>query len=161
LRAAPRSHQVVYRLYPSRSQEAALLDMLGAHQRLYNAALEQRKGTLEKPGKRVAQKTGLNREILATAPATFLSMLRYKAEEAGSLFIETPTKTLKPSQRCSDCGLLPKVKKTLSERRHVCACGCVLTRDQNGARNNLVWALNRLGREPARNSIHTPRRWVA
>jgi putative transposase len=112
------------------------------------------KGTVDKPGKNVAQKAGLNREILATAPATFLSMMRYKAEEAGSLFIETPTKTLKPSQRCSDCGLLPKVKKTLSQRQHVCECGCVLTRDQNGARNNLVWALNHLGREPARNAIH-------
>ncbi len=38
----PVSRKVVYRLYPSRSQEAALLDMLGLHQRLYNAALEQR-----------------------------------------------------------------------------------------------------------------------
>ncbi|MHB8480715.1 MAG: RNA-guided endonuclease InsQ/TnpB family protein, partial [Vulcanimicrobiaceae bacterium] len=38
----PVSRKVVYRLYPSRSQETALLDMLGLHQRLYNAALEQR-----------------------------------------------------------------------------------------------------------------------
>lgn len=38
----PVSRKVVYRLYPSRSQEVALLDMLGLHQRLYNAALEQR-----------------------------------------------------------------------------------------------------------------------
>ena len=38
----PVSRKVVYRLYPSRSQQAALLDMLGSHQRLYNAALEQR-----------------------------------------------------------------------------------------------------------------------
>jgi putative transposase len=111
------------------------------------------KGNAEKPGKNVAAKAGLNREILATAPAMFLSMMRYKAEEAGSLFIETPTKTLKPSQRCSDCGRLPDKKKTLSERMHVCECGCVLTRDQNGARNNLVWALNHLGREPAGNAI--------
>ena len=29
-------------MYPSPSQEAALLDLLGMHQRLYNAALEQR-----------------------------------------------------------------------------------------------------------------------
>ena len=119
------------------------------------------KGTVEKPGKNVPQKAGLNREILATAPATFLSMMRYKAEEAGSLFIETPTKTLKPSQRCSDCGRLPDKKKTLSDRQHVCECGCVLTRDQNGARNNLVWALNYLGREPAGNSIHRRQPWVA
>jgi putative transposase len=119
------------------------------------------KGTVEKPGKNVPQKAGLNREILATAPAMFLSMMRYKAEEAGSLFIETPTKTLKPSQRCSDCGRLPKVKKTLAQRQHVCECGCVLTRDQNGARNNLVWSINHLGREPAGNAIPYFSNWVA
>lgn len=106
------------------------------------------KGTIEKPSTYVAQKSGLNREILATAPATFLKMMRYKAEEAGSLFIETPTKTLKPSQRCSSCGRLPSVKKMLWDRMHVCDCGCTLTRDQNGARNNLLWAIND-GREPA------------
>ena len=119
------------------------------------------KGTAEKPGKNVSQKAGLNREILATAPAAFLSMMRYKAEEAGSLFVETPTRTLKPSQRCSDCGRLPKVRKTLADRQHVCECGCVLTRDQNGARNNLVWAFNHIGREPARNAIHRLQPWVA
>jgi putative transposase len=36
------TRKVVYRMYPSSAQEAALLDMLGMHQRLYNAALEQR-----------------------------------------------------------------------------------------------------------------------
>jgi putative transposase len=38
----PASRKVVYRMYPTRRQSAALLDMLGLHQRLYNAALEQR-----------------------------------------------------------------------------------------------------------------------
>jgi putative transposase len=36
------SRKVVYRMYPTRRQNAALRDMLGLHQRLYNAALEQR-----------------------------------------------------------------------------------------------------------------------
>ena len=36
------SRKVVYRMYPSPAQQAALLDTLGLHQRLYNAALEQR-----------------------------------------------------------------------------------------------------------------------
>jgi putative transposase len=38
----PVSRKVVYRLYPTRPQAAAFLNMLGLHQRLYNAALEQR-----------------------------------------------------------------------------------------------------------------------
>ena len=36
------------------------------------------KGTIEEPGRNVAQKAGLNREILSTAPAAYLKMLRYK-----------------------------------------------------------------------------------
>jgi len=39
----PEVHRkVTYRLYPTPRQEAVLLDLKGAHQRLYNAALEQR-----------------------------------------------------------------------------------------------------------------------
>ncbi|MGB8267100.1 MAG: transposase [Candidatus Velthaea sp.] len=118
------------------------------------------KGTIEEPGKNVAQKAGLNREILATSPASYHSMLRYKAEEAGSLYVETPTRTLKPSQRCSTCWKV--AKKTLSERMHHCDCGCILTRDQNGARVNLRWTLSNLGQELARNAIPYPLAgWVA
>src|SRR5271167_1231750 len=36
------NRKVTYRLYPTPRQDAVLRDMLGAHQRLYNAALEQR-----------------------------------------------------------------------------------------------------------------------
>jgi putative transposase len=118
------------------------------------------KGTIGDPGKNVAQKAGLNREILATSPASYHSMLRYKAEEAGSLYFETPTRTLKPSQRCSNCWKV--ARKTLSERMHRCDCGCVLSRDQNGARVNLRWALSNLGQELARNAIpHPLAGWVA
>lgn len=49
------------------------------------------------------QKAGLNREMLDTAPASLISMIRYKAEEAGNEIIETPTRKLKPSQRCPKC----------------------------------------------------------
>jgi putative transposase len=35
--------KVTYRLYPTQGQEAAMLDMKGAHMRLYNAFLEQRR----------------------------------------------------------------------------------------------------------------------
>jgi len=82
------------------------------------------KGTLESPGRNVAQKAGLNREILSTAPRAFLDMLRYKAVEAGVAFIEVPSRKVKPSQTCSGCG--KQRKKALSERQHVCACGVVL-----------------------------------
>jgi putative transposase len=106
------------------------------------------KGTIETPGKRVRQKSALNRSILDTAPATFLLMLKTKAEEAGCEFVETPTKELKPSQRCAKCGMVEK--KPLSQRTHACLCGFRASRDENGALVNLIWALNRAsGREPA------------
>jgi putative transposase len=96
------------------------------------------RGTIKSPGRNVAQKSGLNREILATAPSAFLAMLRYKAEEAGVEFVELPSREVKPSQTCSGCGL--QRKKALSERQHMCACGVNLTRDQNAARVILLWA---------------------
>ena len=49
------------------------------------------KGTQENPGKQVKSKSGLNREILDTAPAMLMGMIRYKVEETGGEFVETPT----------------------------------------------------------------------
>jgi len=103
------------------------------------------KGSPVHPGRSVAQKTGLNREVLATAPSAFFAMLRYKAAEAGVEFVEVPSRTVKPSQRCSTCWSVGK--KTLAQRQHVCACGTVLGRDRNSARVNLLWALAHTGRE--------------
>lgn len=105
------------------------------------------RGSPQEPGRNVAQKAGLNREILSTAPSAFLAMLRYKAEEAGSLYVEVPSRTVKPTQRCSYCWKIHR--KTIADRQHRCACGTVLGRDRNSARVNLLWALARIGREPA------------
>jgi putative transposase len=71
--------------------------------------------------------------------ASFLNILSYKAEEAGTrVFAVDPRNT---TQACSSCGALPEVKKTLSDRTHVCPCGYVADRDVNAALNIL-----RLGR---------------
>ena len=105
------------------------------------------RGTAEAPGRNVAQKAGLNRSVLDTAPATFLNMLRYKAEEAGTGFIDAPTRRLRPSQRCPGCGALHK--KRLDARRHDCACGCRLGRDEAAARVMLNHGLSVERGEPA------------
>jgi putative transposase len=97
------------------------------------------RGTLEAPGRNVAQKTGLNRSILDTAPAAFLNMLRYKAEEAGSEYLTANTRRLKPSQRCPGCGTIRK--KDLSDRQHDCSCGCRLERDRASSLVLLTWGL--------------------
>ncbi len=97
-------------------------------------------GTVEQPGRNVAQKAGLNREILDTAPALLMQLLRYKVSDTGGMRAEAPTRKLKPSQTCPECGHVRK--KSLSERTHRCAsCGHTEPRDTASARVVLNWAL--------------------
>ena len=72
--------------------------------------------------------------------AAFLTILGYKAAEAGTRLIEVwPAGT---SQTCSGCGVV--VPKPLSERMHRCsAWGLVIDRDTNAARNILRLGLSR------------------
>jgi putative transposase len=96
------------------------------------------KGTVDRPGRNVPQKAGLNREILDTAPARFVSLVREKAEEAIAIFAEAPTRKLKPSQTCPCCGAVRK--KALDERTHRCAdCGYETDRDLAAAEVILAW----------------------
>lgn len=102
------------------------------------------KGDEANPGKNVAQKAGLNREILDTAPAMFLSMLEYKAEEAGIWVVYLNTRKHKFSQSCPSCGVVRK--KRLSERRHKCDdCGADMSRDQASALQMLMVGRNEHG----------------
>lgn len=90
------------------------------------------KGTLEKPGRRVKQKAGLNREILSAGLGMAHQMLAYKAVEAGTRLHVSNTRQLKPSQRCAGCWEM--VPKTLAQRVHACPhCGHTMQRDQNSA----------------------------
>lgn len=90
------------------------------------------RGTAEKPGKRVKQKSGLNREILSASFGMAHQMLAYKAVEAGTRLHVSNTRQLKPSQRCACCWEI--VPKNLSQRVHVCPhCGHTALRDQNSA----------------------------
>ena len=105
-----------------------------------NNMTRRAKGTVEQPGRNVAQKAGLNREILDTAPALLVQLLRYKVSETGGMWAEAPTRKLKPSQTCPECGHVRK--KSLSERTHRCAaCGHTEPRDTASARVVLNWAL--------------------
>ena len=105
------------------------------------------RGTITAPGRNVAQKAGLNRSILDAAPAAFLNMLRYKAEEAGSEFLLAETRRLKPSQRCPGCAAVRK--KALALRIHDCARGCRMGRDEAAAAVLLAWGLQQLARRAA------------
>ena len=98
------------------------------------------KGTMEKPGRMVKQKAGLNREILSAGLGMAHQMLSYKAVEAGTRLHLSNTRQLKPSQRCAKCWTI--VPKTLAQREHRCPhCGHVAPRDKNSASVVLIDAL--------------------
>jgi putative transposase len=80
-----------------------------------------------------AGRRGLHRSIMDSAFGMFRRMLTYKAESAGTcVVVAVPPRGT--TQRCSSCGTM--VKKDLRVRVHDCpACGLVLGRDENAARN--------------------------
>lgn len=92
------------------------------------------KGTADKPGKRVAQKRGLNREILEQGWGQFQSQLRYKAAWAGKATKDVPPHYT--SQTCSGCGIVDGSQR--KKKRYDCACcGLSIDADHNAAINIL------------------------
>jgi putative transposase len=88
------------------------------------------KGTVEAPGRKVAQKSGLNREILRSGWGLLVSRLEDKApgrvEKIDAAFT---------SQRCSACGHIA-AKSRKSQALFACvACSYTLDADVNAARN--------------------------
>ena len=60
-------------------------------------------------------------------------------EEAGGIWVDVPTRKVKPSQTCPVCG--HQEKKELSQRVHLCSeCGHTEGRDTAAARVMLNWA---------------------
>jgi putative transposase len=97
----------------------------------------------------------LARSVHDASWASFTTILCNKAESAGCTVIAVNPRGT--SQDCSACG--ERVVKTLRERIHVCpACGLVLDRDVNAARNILARALSgalgetKAGARPSRRS---------
>ncbi len=91
--------------------------------------------------KRKRQKAGLNRSILDVGIGMLKQAIADKAKEAEAIYLEAPTRTLKPTQRCAVCWKL--TKKDLSDRLHVCSnakCNHIEDRDVNSAQVCLAWA---------------------
>lgn len=99
------------------------------------------KGMTRKPkagSKRKRQKTGRNRSMLDVGMGMLRSAIEYRLSEAGGVFVEVPTRTVKPSQTCPSCGC--QKKKELSERVHNCPCGFTCDRDVAATMVMLNWA---------------------
>ena len=95
------------------------------------------KGDVENPGRRVRQKSGLNRSILEQCLGEFVSQLEYKCDAAGGSLVKVDPKDT--TQSCSNCGSKPQTKLKLQERTYRCgSCGYLIDRDYNAARNILL-----------------------
>ncbi|MGW5253559.1 RNA-guided endonuclease InsQ/TnpB family protein [Streptomyces sp. NPDC004012] len=95
------------------------------------------KGTVEEPGKNVAQKSGLNRSISQEAWGRTMTMLTYKTSRHGGTLHKVPAPGT--SLRCSACGFTtPGSRK--DQATFVCKnpdCGWSGNADWNAARNIL------------------------
>ena len=95
-------------------------------------------GTLEKPGRNVAQKKGLNREILDQGWFEFKRQLVYKQEWSGGR-LQTVSAAY-TSQTCSNNQCGHRVKKNReSQATFLCKkCGHIENADINAAKNILA-----------------------
>ncbi|MEV4470625.1 RNA-guided endonuclease InsQ/TnpB family protein [Nonomuraea salmonea] len=92
-------------------------------------------GTIEAPGRNVAQKTGLNRSILDAGWGVFLTVLACKAESAGrELIAVNPAGT---SRTCARCGHCAKENRVTQAAFACTACGHAAHADVNAAINIL------------------------
>lgn len=101
------------------------------------------RGTIDQPGKNVAQKSGLNRSISQEAWGRTVTMLTYKAARHGGTLhkVSAPGTSL----RCSACGFTTPGSRE-DQATFVCKnpdCGWSCNADHNAARN--VLHLYRMG----------------
>lgn len=95
------------------------------------------KGTVEEPGKNVAQKSGLNRSISGEAWGRTVTLLTYKTARYGGALVKVPAPGT--SMRCSACGFTTSGSRE-SQAVFVCKnpdCGWSGNADHNAARNIL------------------------
>jgi putative transposase len=98
------------------------------------------KGTTEQPGRKVRQKSSLNKSILDASWSEFIRQLEYKAAWYGREIIGID-RWYPSSKRCSSCGFVLK-DLSLKTRSWVCPeCGIHHDRDINAARNILAAGL--------------------
>ena len=103
------------------------------HYYLYNACVSHRETEYKLHRRTVTYLEQQN--LLPEFKQVLNQMITYKIEQKGGLVLILPTQTLKPSQRCPQCGAVHKEWADLSNRYHVCSdCGFETPRDQGGIR---------------------------
>jgi putative transposase len=94
------------------------------------------RGTVDEPGKQVAQKSGLNKAILDQGWGMFRRMLEYKQLwRGGAVLAVNPRYT---SQTCPECGYISKENRPQQALFSCVACGYTYHADIVAARNILA-----------------------
>lgn len=110
------------------------------------------KGTVEAPGRQVAQKSGLNKSILDQGWGMFRRMLEYKQQwRGGEVFAVNPRYT---SQTCHACAHVSPANRVQQALFSCVQCGYAAHADVNAARNILA-----LGHRERLNACPTPTTW--
>lgn len=89
------------------------------------------RGTVDEPGKRVAQKSGLNRAVLDMGMGRFATFLAYKAPKYNSLVVKVPAAY--SSQTCAECGHVDAKNRATRSRFKCLKCGHEDHADTNAA----------------------------
>lgn len=94
------------------------------------------KGSIEKPGRNVAAKSGLNKSILDQGWYEFRRQVQYKSEWKGGLMVlVSPINT---SRRCCTCGHTAAENRQNQSTFQCASCGYVENADINAAKNILA-----------------------
>ena len=105
------------------------------------------KGSLQNPGKNVAQKSGLNKSILRQGWGMFRTMLEYKCKKFGStLVLVNPKNT---SRECRKCHFVSKENRKTQENFLCVNCGHDENADLLASKNIKRRGLASLGLEEA------------
>lgn len=94
------------------------------------------KGSIEKKGKNVKAKSGLNKSILDQGWSMLVGMLDYKQQWRGGLLVKVDPKYT--SQTCSSCGHVAKENRLTQANFNCISCGFSENADINASRNILA-----------------------
>lgn len=131
-------HKLTYRI--AKTHGTIVLEKLDVRGMTASAA-----GTAARPGRCVAQKSGLNRNILDKGWGELRRQLVYKAEWLGGRVVEVDARFT--SRTCAACGHVD-ARSRFDQARFACvACGLTANADTNAARNILRRGLAALGYE--------------
>ena len=94
------------------------------------------KGSIEKKGKNVKAKSGLNKSILDQGWSMLVDMLEYKQQWRGGLLVKVDPRYT--SQTCSSCGHVAKENRLTQANFNCVECGFSENADINASRNILA-----------------------